>query len=48
MSDAGLSATEAGPASLGGPERVQRAIAVMERYGGTVPGFRRAHGRGTS
>ncbi|CAN5265471.1 catalase family peroxidase [soil metagenome] len=46
MSDAGLSATQAGPASLGGPERVQRAIAVMERYGGTVPGFRRAHGRG--
>lgn len=46
MSDAGLSATDVSPASLGGPERVQRAIAVMERYGATVPGHRRAHARG--
>lgn len=31
---------------LGGPSRVERAMRAMERYGGTVPGFRRAHGRG--
>ncbi len=37
---------DSGPQELGGPARVQRAIDVMERYGGTVPGFRRAHGRG--
>ncbi|MBW3652303.1 MAG: catalase family peroxidase [Actinobacteria bacterium] len=37
---------DASPQELGGPERVQRAIEAMERYGGTVPGFRRAHGRG--
>ena len=37
---------DAAPDELGGPERVQRAIEAMERYGGTVPGFRRAHGRG--
>ena len=34
------------PQELGGPERVQRAIEAMERYGATVPGFRRAHARG--
>lgn len=37
---------DANPKELGGPERVQRAVDAMERYGGTVPGFRRAHGRG--
>lgn len=31
---------------LGGPERVQRTMSVLETYAGTVPGFRRAHARG--
>jgi catalase len=31
---------------LGGPERVRRTMAVLEKYAGTVPGFRRAHARG--
>ncbi len=31
---------------LGGPERVERAMSVLEKYAGTVPGFRRAHARG--
>ena len=31
---------------LGGPVRVQKAMLVLERYGGALEGFRRAHGRG--
>ncbi|MDX6690221.1 MAG: catalase [Solirubrobacteraceae bacterium] len=33
-------------AELGGPERVQRAMSVLEQYAGAKPGFRRAHARG--
>ena len=35
-----------GPHDLGGAERVQRLMFVMEKYVGFVPGFRRAHARG--
>jgi len=31
---------------LGGTERVQRLMFVMEKYVAFVPGFRRAHARG--
>jgi catalase len=34
------------PATLGGPERVERTLGLMEANIGYVPGFRRAHGRG--
>jgi len=34
------------PRDLGGAERVQRLMVVMEKYIGFVPGFRRAHARG--
>ncbi|MGH2839538.1 MAG: catalase [Solirubrobacteraceae bacterium] len=30
---------------LGGPERVEQAMSVLEKYAGAVPGFRRAHAR---
>jgi catalase len=31
---------------LGGPERVQKTMSVLDKYAGTQPGFRRAHARG--
>lgn len=34
------------PQDLGGPERVQRLMYVMEKYVAYLPGFRRAHARG--
>ncbi len=36
------------PQALGGPERVQRTLANMERNIGYVPGYRRAHARGVA
>ncbi len=36
------------PAQLGGPDRADRLMGLMERNLGFVPGFRRAHGRGVA
>lgn len=36
----------ADPAALGGPQRAERLMDLMEQNLGYVPGFRRAHGRG--
>jgi catalase len=33
-------------AELGGPQRVQQAMSVLEHYAGAKPGFRKAHARG--
>ncbi len=34
------------PDQLGGPQRVKNVIDAMEKRGGSVPGYRRAHARG--